>query len=165
MRLLALLAAALTIPAWADLTPLQEPVTDAQPAQVMETPAAVVQEAVAGSRYQAVLMLHTEQELRDFLSRADALAGQSNYQRGEPVAVVLYGDEIGLFARTHYRENKALVDLAARLDAFNVVDLKVCQQWLGKSGLQAADLPSFLQPVDDGAAEIQRLQQAGYASF
>lgn len=162
MRHLILLAAVFITPiSWAELKPLEE--SDAQPTATIA--AEVIPEPVSGSRYQAVIILHTEQELRDFLQRADAFAGKSNYQSGEPVELVLYGDEIALFVRNHYRENKPLVDLAARLDAFNVVDLKVCSQWLGKEGIQTADLPSFLQPVDDGPAEIQRLQQAGYASF
>ena len=144
----------------AELQPLPETADDTS-----ALPLAVVEQPVSGGRYQAMILLHSDSELRDFLARADAFAAGSNYQGNEPVALVLYGEEIALFSRNHYRENKTLVDLAARLDAFNVVDLKVCRQWLTREGIQESDLPSFLQPVDDGPAEIQRLQQAGYASF
>lgn len=150
----------LASPVFAELQPLDETDTDSG-----AVPLAVVEQPVTGGRYQAMILLHTDGELRDFLSRADTFAATTNYQGNEPVALVLYGEEIALFTRDHYRENKMLVDLAARLDAFNVVDLKVCRQWLNREGIQEADLPSFLQPVDDGPAEIQRLQQDGYASF
>lgn len=144
--------------AQAELKPLEDDlaVTSAQ--------ADISQPAVA-ARYQAVLLQHTAEELQAFLQRADEVAAQVDYQNPDPVALILYGDEIGLFARDRYREHKSLVDLAARLDAFNVVDLKVCEQWLAREGLTTADLPSFLQPVQDGQAEIQRLQLDGFASF
>ncbi|MCA6063480.1 DsrE family protein [Thalassolituus marinus] len=146
----------------AELQPIEQDTGALQPE------AEVVSEVVglvSSGRSQAVLLLHTEEELRTVLLRADALAANASYQNADPVVLVLYGDEIALFARDQYRDNKALVDLAARLDAFNVVDLKVCEQWLGRSGLTTADLPSFLQPVADGNAEIQGMQLQGFASF
>ena len=61
--------------------------------------------------------------------------------------------------------NKALVDLAARLDAFNVVELKVCQNWMARNKVETADLPAFLDPVTNGPEEVTRMQLEGYASF
>lgn len=161
MRHRLLLAAALfSTAATAELQPLDADAEMIPPAAIIGTT-----ELVAGSRYQAVLILHTEDELRSVLQRADEVAAKASYQNADPVVLVLYGDEISLFSRPRYRDNKALVDLAARLDAFNVVDLKVCEQWLGREGLSSADLPPFLQPVPDGHAEIQRMQLEGFASF
>jgi intracellular sulfur oxidation DsrE/DsrF family protein len=157
-----LVAALFSSIAMAELQPIE------QDGAVVQPQAEVLSEVVglvSSSGSQAVLLLHTEEELRSVLQRADAVAAAASYQNADPVVLVLYGDEISLFARNHYRDNKALVDLAARLDAFNVVDLKVCEQWLGRSGLTIADLPSFLQPVADGNAEIQRMQLEGFASF
>ncbi|GGY52697.1 hypothetical protein GCM10011297_26870 [Bacterioplanes sanyensis] len=120
----------------------------------------------APQKLQALVELHTADELQQLLSRAEQIAGgEGQYRTEEPIAIVLHGQEIQLFKRSQYSTHKSLVDLAARLDAFNVVDLKVCQRWMGDHGVVAEELPAFLEPVPFGGAEVQRLQEAGYAFF
>jgi uncharacterized protein len=119
-------------------------------------------------RYQAVLELHSASELKSVLQRAEQLVSESQqngYPDREPVAFILYGDEIRLFAHEHYEKNRDLVDLAARLEAFRVVDLKVCSSWLNDHGIKQDDLPPFLDSVPYGPDEVQRLQESGYAYF
>jgi len=117
-------------------------------------------------KLQALVQLHTAEELRSLLSRAEQIAnGEAEYNTDEPIALVLHGSEIEIFKRSNYRDNKDLVDLAARLDAFNVVDLKVCRRWMGENNLSEGDLPPFLEAVPYGGEEIQRLDGAGYAYF
>ena len=159
--------------AWAELVPL----VDDEPANAV-SPAvdAVVlpEEGIApsgvqglqpGSKIQAVVRLHTAEELQALLTRAEELSRSVDYRNNEPVRLVLSGDEIAIFVRSSYRGNKALVDLAARLDAFNVVELKVCQNWMARNKVETADLPAFLDPVTNGAEEVTRMQLEGYASF
>lgn len=118
------------------------------------------------ARYQALVKLGTAEELKSLLLRAEQIYnGEDEYSTEEPIAVVLHSAEIEVFRRTNYRDNKALVDLAARLDAFNVVDLKVCERWMGANGMTSKDIPPFLESVPYGPAEISRLQNSGYASF
>lgn len=122
----------------------------------------VVQE----QRLQANVELHTTDELRALLEKAEKISnGDTEYNTQEPVAVVLHGEEIRAFVRSNYREHKDLVDLAARLDAFNVVDVKVCRRWMGMNGITESDLPPFVEPVPWGAAERDRLERSGYAYF
>ena len=116
-------------------------------------------------RYQGLLDFHTEDELKILLARADQAAREVNYQADSPVALVLHGDEIALFERRHYRDNKELVDMAARLDAFNVVDIKVCRRWMSSHEVTQDDLPPFVELVEDGLAEVLRLQTEGYVTF
>ena len=100
------------------------------------------------------------------LQRAEKIAsGQDVYRTREPVMLVLSGDEIELFKRDNYRDNKALVDLAARLDAFNIIDVKVCRHWTGQRGIELTDLPPFIEGVSSADQESKRLESAGYAYF
>jgi len=153
-----LLAGLLSIPAVVSATPQGPSSAPAEP----QTLPVMISPAI---RYQGLISLHTGDELRTLLLRADTDAGRDNYQSRQPVAVVLHGDEIALFERSRYRENKALVDLAARLDAFGVVELKVCASWMAEHAISAGDLPPFLETVNDGPAEVRRMQLEGYASF
>lgn len=117
-------------------------------------------------KLQADVALHTLAELKQLLEQAEKIAnGESQYNTDEPIAVVLHGEEIKAFVRSNYRSNKALVDLAARLDAFNVIDVKVCQRWMGANGIMKDQLPPFVEAVPFGAGERQRLENAGYAYF
>jgi len=135
-----------------------DPVAGAEPLKLGSVP-------LQPQRYQGLLNLHTPEELTLLLARADAAAQAVDYQAGNPVELVLHGDEIGLFERSHYRENKELVDTAARLVAFNVVDIKVCRRWMASHEITADDLPPFVQLVDDGPAEVRRMEFEGYVSF
>lgn len=117
-------------------------------------------------KLQADIELHTLSELKQLLEQAEGIAnGKTEYNTEDPIAVVLHGEEIRAFLRTNYRMNKPLVDLAARLDAFNVIDVKVCKRWMGANGIMVNDLPSFVEPVPFGAGERARLEAAGYAYF
>ena len=117
-------------------------------------------------RLQANVALHTLSELQELLERAEGIAnGDAAYNTEEPIAVVLHGEEIKAFLRSNYRTNKPLVDLAARFDAFNVIDVKVCKRWMGANGIRVNDLPPFVEAVPFGVGERERLEAAGYAYF
>lgn len=117
-------------------------------------------------KLQANVALHTLGELQQLLEQAEVIAnGDTQYNTEEPIAVVLHGEEIKAFLRSNYRTNKSLVDLAARLDAFNVIEVKVCKRWMGANGIMVNDLPPFVEAVPFGAGERERLESEGYAYF
>lgn len=123
---------------------------------------------VIKTNLQANITLHSLAELKQLLLQAEEIAndeGESDYSRENPIAVVLHGDEIGAFVRSNYRDHKELVDLAARLDAFKVIEVKVCQRWMGENDVEANQLPPFVEPVPVGLGERNRLEKAGYAYF
>jgi intracellular sulfur oxidation DsrE/DsrF family protein len=127
----------------------------------------VVQEAtIEMQKLQADVALHTLAELQQLLEQAEKIAnGESQYNTNEPISVVLHGEEIKAFVRSNYRSNKALVDLAARLDAFNIIEVKACKRWMGANDIMESELPPFVEAVPFGAGERDRLEKAGYAYF
>lgn len=117
-------------------------------------------------KLQANVTSHTLEELSQLLVQAEKISnGESQYNINEPIAVVLHGDEIRAFVRDNYADNKSLVDLAAKLDAFNVIDVKVCRRWMGANDVMVGDLPPFIEEVPYGNGERLRLEEAGYAYF
>lgn len=119
-------------------------------------------------RYIADIRLHTAAELDALLMRVDD-AVQGHFQSEEqlePVVFVLHGREALALTRSNYANNKSLVDRAARLSAFGVVDIRVCERWLGKQSLHAEQLPPFITTVSWGAEEERRLRNdEGYIGF
>ena len=123
-------------------------------------------EGDAGRGYVAKIQAHSKQEIEAIITRAEevmdlVLAGE----RVEPIQFVLHGEEARLFFRKHYRENKMLVDRAARLDAFDVIDIKVCETWLRRNDESLSQLYPFVETVPLGPAEEQRLLTEGYLYF
>lgn len=113
----------------------------------------------------AAIVQHTQSELKDLLTRADDLARSTNFSPVEPVTFVLHGDEINLFRRQSYQSNASLVDLAARLDAFNVIDVRVCETWLLDNSVSPDELPPFVELVPFGPGFQANLKQRGAVPF
>lgn len=118
-------------------------------------------------KYLANIRLNTVSELENVLRRAEALhRSAEHYDAFSPVVFVLHGPEARVFLRRHYQQHKAVVDLAARLSAFRIVDIKVCERWMGGEGINRSDLPPFVSTVPLGPAfEQQLLQQQNYVYF
>lgn len=116
--------------------------------------------------FRANIQEHSAIEMLSLLQRAEEMAsGQDGHTTRDPIIFVLSGDEITLFERGNYRDNKPLIDLAARLEAFDIVDLKVCRYWIGQRGIEMTDLPPFVEGVSSAEQENIRLLKAGYAYF
>ncbi len=113
----------------------------------------------------AQLSNHNFDELSALLMRADDLARASNFSPVEPVTFVLHGDEINLFKRANYGVNQSLVDLAARLDAFEVIDVRVCETWLRDNQVAVTDLPPFVELVPFGPSFQAGLARSGAIPF
>jgi intracellular sulfur oxidation DsrE/DsrF family protein len=107
---------------------------------------------------------HTPAEIMALLNRAkDTYDNLSPELRGSlKIAMVLHGPDIKFFATDNYAGNKDLVDLAARLDAFGFVDLKICAVSVTDHGLPSDGFPPFIEIVPYGPTEISRLQADGY---
>lgn len=119
-------------------------------------------------RLLAHIEVHTSEELSRLLMRAEQLFESGKLVPGTdmPVAFVLHGAEARALISGNYRANKPLVDLAARLSAFQVVDISVCKTWMGGQGLDESQLPPFIDTVPSGPAEERRLlEEQGYVYF
>jgi hypothetical protein len=167
LNLIGVFAAMVSVAAWAK-DPALQPAVQIQTVATISSvdSASTSKDPISMQKLQADIALHTLDELKQLLDQAEKIAnGETHYNTDEPIAVVLHGEEIKAFIRSNYRKHKALVDLAARLDAFNVIDVKVCKRWMGVNGVIANQLPPFVEAVPFGAGERVRLEQAGYAYF
>lgn len=147
-----------------------------QPVDVQETAAVVdntaaLSESFAGeddAPLRAVLdiSVHTLEGLKVLFDRAEQLAMRPQAQGGEAsVVLVLHGPEVEFFSIRNYEKYKDMVDQAARLDAFDVVDVKICQTMLDIQGIESDDIPSFIEQVPFGPDEVERLRRQGYVTF
>jgi intracellular sulfur oxidation DsrE/DsrF family protein len=109
--------------------------------------------------YIAAIELHTSAELFSVLQRADQLLMDGVALQSEPAAVtfVLHGGEVTSLLRQNYRQNKALVDLAARLSALGVVEIMACETWMGGNSVAGEELQPFVKTVIYGPEEVSRL--------
>ena len=109
---------------------------------------------------------HTTEELASILSRAETLLeAEEQYSSQQPIALILHGDETEAFLKGNYTAYRELVDLAARLDAFNVIDVQVCETWMRDNGVEREQLPPFVNTVPYGPAAERELIERGYDHF
>ncbi|MEH6582631.1 MAG: acyl-CoA transferase [Halioglobus sp.] len=110
-------------------------------------------------RHLAEIELHTAEELRGVLLRAEQLLANGAMVLGDPAPVtfVLHGPEVKILLRQNYLANKSTVDLAASLSALGVVEIKACETWMGGSGIAVDELQPFVGTVAYGPTEIRRL--------
>ncbi len=116
-------------------------------------------------KFIAQLHANTPQELSGLLNRAEAWAQNSDTYPTHPIQIVLHGPEVNVFIKKNYSQYRSLVDQAAKLDAFKVVDIKICERWMGFNGVTRDQLPPFVETVPFGPAEENRLIKANYQSF
>lgn len=117
-------------------------------------------------RYLAQIEEHSESEFMAILRRAETvITAAQSYPDFEPIEFVLHGAEAAFFLRANYDRHRELVDLAARLDAFGVVDIKICEAWMAIRNVHADQLPAFVETVPYGPAREAQLQREGYAYF
>ncbi len=124
-----------------------------------------VAETAGGERQREVydVSLHDPQALQVLLDRLDTLAQAPNPQaQPADIALVLHGPELEYFAIGNYTRYSALVDLAAKLDAFQLVEVKACSTKMRALGLKPQDLPAFIEIVPFGPGEVERLLGEGY---
>jgi len=114
----------------------------------------------------ANIELHTPEEVESVLLRAEKYVDAYNkFPQSSPIVFILHGDEAEAFRKENYQQYKELVDLAARLEAYNVVDIKVCEMWMRKNNMEAGDVPAFVDTVTFGPKEEFKLKREGYVYF
>lgn len=121
---------------------------------------------IGNKRYLFDVSNHTVEELEGLLARIEEIIEVSPeaFDNLEMV-MVLHGPDIDLFTQQNYSENKQLVDLAAKLDAFKVVDMKACETAMGSLGVEREDIPPFIELVPYAPDTIRTLEQEGYINL
>ncbi len=121
---------------------------------------------IDNTRYLFVVAEHPVGELQALLQRADDIARTSRDQFDQlDIVLVIHGPNIDLFTQRNYEKNKQLIDLAARLDAARVLDLKMCETSMRHYGISREQVPSFIEAVPYAPDEIKRLDEAGYINL
>lgn len=117
--------------------------------------------------YVARILNNSPEEVADALARVEKLYGEGKLSQGaNPIAIILHGPEVEIFFKDNYEEYKLIVDLAARLSAFGVVDVRVCETQTGIMGRSRSSIHSFIGTVPFGPTAIKRLlDQQNYVYF
>jgi len=79
--------------------------------------------------------------------------------------VVLHGTEARRFLHHNYLDNQPLVDRAAKLQAFQRIELRMCETWMRANGVSRGDLLPFVDTIPLAPAEVERLEREGYLPY
>ncbi len=117
--------------------------------------------------YVARILNDSPQEVANALSRAEKLYAEGKLPQGaNPIAIILHGPEVEIFFKDNYDEYKKIVDLAAKLSAFGVVDVRVCETQSGIMGRSRSSIHPFIGTVAFGPTVVKRLlDQQNYVYF
>lgn len=106
----------------------------------------------------ARINLEESSEIEEALLRAEAFYFQNEMEMEyPPIAFVIHGPEVAVFYKENYQQFKSIVDLAAKLSSFNVIDVKVCEASSRRFGLEGKSLYPFVGTVPFGPVEVKRL--------
>lgn len=109
---------------------------------------------------------HSLEELEALLLRAEEITQMSSDDYDDlEIVMILHGPDIDWFTQQNYKQNKQLVDLAARLDAYDIIDMKVCETAMDSLGVERAEIPPFIESVPYSPDEMKRLLQEGYINL
>lgn len=125
-------------------------------------------EGATDQRFVVDIELQTLEQFNLLLQRAEQLllSGEIKQQGEAAVVFVLHGPVLRSLVRQNYAANRETVDMAARLSALEVIDVKACRTWMGGNGVNEADLQPFVETVSYGPAEVERLvKQSNYLYF
>jgi uncharacterized protein len=118
---------------------------------------------IGNKRYLYDISEHSIEELQLLLQRAEEItqAGTEDLEDLE-IVMILHGPDINWFTLENYNDNKELVDLAKKLDTFDIIDLKVCETSMDSLEIDRDQIPTFIEPVPYAPNEIKRLSDDGY---
>lgn len=109
---------------------------------------------------------HSLSELEALLERAEEVTiNQSPEYKDLEIVMVIHGPDIEWFTQQKYTANKKLLDLAARLDEHNIIDMKVCEKSMKYHGIDRKDIPKFIDSVPYAPIEIENRLRDGYINL
>ncbi|WNO09607.1 acyl-CoA transferase [Teredinibacter sp. KSP-S5-2] len=108
--------------------------------------------------YVARIALDSPEDLKRALLRAESLYLDGKVEEvGKPLAFIIHGPEVEIFFKENYQQYKEIVDIAARLTAFKVVEVQVCETRMGVQGKEKSSLVPFVGTVPFGPSAIDEL--------
>jgi len=94
-----------------------------------------------------------------------ALSSENQQTVTDPVVVILHGDEAFSFLKKNYAANKEIADRAALLDAYKVIEVRMCETWMNDNDVSSEELLPYIDTVPYAPDEIRRLEAEGYQPF
>ena len=136
------------------------------------TPVPVVAEVkqpepeIENKSYLFDVSMHSIEELEAILARAEEVSQThpADFEDLE-IVMIIHGPDIDWFTHKNYEYNRKMVDLAARLDAYDIIDMKVCEKTMKNRGVSVNDLPDFIESVPYAPVEIDKLLKEGYINL
>ncbi len=121
---------------------------------------------IENKSYLFVVKDHSIEELEALLTRAEEVS-QSKPEDFEDleIVMVIHGPDIDFFTSQNHENNGELLDVAARLDSFNVIDMKVCETTMSMRGVERHDIPPFIESVPFAPTEIKHRLEQGYINL
>ena len=151
--------------------------TTAQIHQQLQSPAPVIksepgsgipetQFTIGNKSYLFDISNHSFEELESLLQRAEEISqfDKKNYDDLE-IVMILHGPDIDWFTRKNQEKNRQLIELAAKLDEFDIIDMKVCETSMNSRGVKREDIPAFIESVPYAPDEMKKLTEEGYINL
>jgi len=109
---------------------------------------------------------HSMEELEALLKRVEAISEfESTLYDQLEIVMILHGPDIEWFRQENYDQNRQLIELAKKLDNYDVVDMKVCKLTMEQRGVSRNELPAFIETVPFAPDEFNRLLGQGYINL
>ncbi len=121
---------------------------------------------IGNTQYLFDVSNHSAEELEALLYRAEEIreAHAEGYDDLE-IVLILHGPDINFFRQENYIKHKPIVDLAAKLDAYDIIDMKICETTMSNMGVARSEVPAFIESVPYAPDEIRRLGEEGYINL
>jgi len=150
-------------------TAIVAPVTEQEPVISLTEPPEPVhvqtdsQFTIGNKRYLYDISEHSIEDLKLLLQRAEEITQAETRELEDlEIVMILHGPDIGWFTLDSYDNNKELVDLAKKLDTFDIIDLKVCETTMENLMIDRSQIPAFIESIPYAPDELNRLSQDGY---
>lgn len=149
-----------------DRQPIVNSAGEVKTAPMQEAVPITTEPEIENKSYLFVVKDHSIEELEALLIRAEEVS-QSKPEDFEDleIVMVIHGPDIDFFTNQNHENNSQLLDVAARLDAFNVIDMKVCETTMSMRGVERQDIPPFIESVPFAPTEIKQRLQDGHINL
>jgi len=118
----------------------------------------------ASIRRYAEITPQNEEAVVDLLNRVSQYA-ESGDLFDDPIVIMLHGPDARVFDRSNYNMYRSVVELARQLDNQGVIEMKICQVWMSRNGVDAEEIPDFIDSVPYGPAVIDKMVESGSVAF
>lgn len=146
------------------LATTDEPLASKRNPDVPETPQTRFN--IGNKSYLFDVSEHTIEEMESLLVRANDISELEMHDYPDlEIVMIIHGPDIDWFTPKNHERNRKLVNLAEKLDALDIIDMKVCEKTMQSRSIKPEDIPAFIEPVPYAPDEIKRLNNKGFINL